>query len=104
MALKFITAAEAASHVKHGDNIGLSGFTPAGTPKAVTMEIAKIAESKPSPMAQAVLRAATVAVWELGIPPVPKSRVLTENFCSLKNPVKILRNCARSHADIAEIK
>ena len=43
MALKFITAAEAASLVKHGDNIGLSGFTPAGTPKAVTMEIAKIA-------------------------------------------------------------
>ena len=46
MALKFISAAEAASHVKHGDNIGLSGFTPAGTPKAVTMEIAKIAEAE----------------------------------------------------------
>ena len=46
MALKFITAAEAASLVKHGDNIGLSGFTPAGTPKAVTMEIAKIAEAE----------------------------------------------------------
>ena len=44
MALKFITATEAASLVKHGDNIGLSGFTPAGTPKAVTLEIAKIAE------------------------------------------------------------
>ena len=46
MALKFITAAEAASLVKHGDNIGLSGFTPAGTPKAVTLEIAKIAEAE----------------------------------------------------------
>ena len=46
MALKFITAAEAASLVKHGDNIGLSGFTPAGTPKAVTQEIAKIAEAE----------------------------------------------------------
>ena len=46
MALKFITAAEAASLVKHGDTIGLSGFTPAGTPKAVTLEIAKIAEAE----------------------------------------------------------
>ena len=46
MSLKFISAAEAASLVKHGDNIGLSGFTPAGTPKAVTPEIAKIAEAE----------------------------------------------------------
>lgn len=41
-----MTAEEAASLVKHGDNIGLSGFTPAGTPKAVTPEIAKIAEAE----------------------------------------------------------
>ncbi len=46
MAFKIISAAEAASLVKHGDNIGLSGFTPAGTPKAVTPEIAKIAEEE----------------------------------------------------------
>ena len=46
MAFKFITAAEAASLVKNGDNIGLSGFTPAGTAKAVTPEIAKIAEEE----------------------------------------------------------
>jgi len=39
MALKRITAAEAARFVKNGDNVGLSGFTPAGTPKAVTHEI-----------------------------------------------------------------
>ena len=44
MALNFISAAEAASLVKHGYNIGLSGFTPAGTAKAVTAEIAKIAD------------------------------------------------------------
>lgn len=43
MSFNFISAAEAASLVKHGYNIGLSGFTPAGTPKAVTAEIAKIA-------------------------------------------------------------
>ena len=42
MGFNIISAAEAASYVKHGYNIGLSGFTPAGTPKAVTPEIAKI--------------------------------------------------------------
>ena len=36
-----ITAAEAASLIKNGDSLGLSGFTPAGTPKAVTRELAK---------------------------------------------------------------
>lgn len=46
MALKRISAAEAASHIKHGFNIGLSGFTPAGTAKAVTAELAKIAEAE----------------------------------------------------------
>lgn len=41
-----LTAAEAAAWVKDGFNIGLSGFTPAGTPKAVTAEVAKIAEAE----------------------------------------------------------
>ena len=43
MAFNIISAAEAASYIKHGYNVGLSGFTPAGSPKAVTPEIAKIA-------------------------------------------------------------
>ncbi len=38
-----ITALEAASMIKNGDSLGLSGFTPAGAPKAVTRELAKIA-------------------------------------------------------------
>ena len=46
MAFKHISAAEAASLIKHGYNIGLSGFTPAGTAKAVTAELAKIAEAE----------------------------------------------------------
>ena len=46
MAFHYISAAEAASHIKHGYNIGLSGFTPAGTAKAVTAELAKIAEAE----------------------------------------------------------
>ena len=46
MGFRFISAAEAASLIKNGDTIGLSGFTPAGTPKAVTPEIAKIAEAE----------------------------------------------------------
>lgn len=41
MPLNRISAAEAASLIKHGYNIGLSGFTPAGTAKAVTAELAK---------------------------------------------------------------
>ena len=41
-----ITAAEAASLIKNGDSLGLSGFTPAGTPKAVTRELAKKAEEE----------------------------------------------------------
>ena len=46
MALKFITADEAAALVQHGDNIGFSGFTPAGCPKVVPGAIAKRAEEE----------------------------------------------------------
>lgn len=46
MSFKFITAEEAASLIKHGDNIGLSGFTPAGTAKAVTAALAVKAEEE----------------------------------------------------------
>ena len=46
MALNYISAAEAASLIKHGYNIGLSGFTPAGTAKAVTAELAKNSRSR----------------------------------------------------------
>ena len=41
MSLKFITAEEAASFVQHDDNVGFSGFTPAGCPKSVPEAIAK---------------------------------------------------------------
>lgn len=46
MALKFITAEEAAKFVHHDDNVGFSGFTPAGCPKAVPGAIAKRAEEE----------------------------------------------------------
>ena len=46
MSFTRITAAEAAALIKHGDNIGLSGFTPAGTAKAVTADLAKIAHAE----------------------------------------------------------
>ncbi len=46
MKFNVISAAEAATFVKHGYNIGLSGFTPAGTAKAVTLEVARIAEEE----------------------------------------------------------
>ena len=41
MAFSRITAAEAAAMINDGEGVALSGFTPAGTPKAVTAEIAK---------------------------------------------------------------
>lgn len=43
MAYKRLSAAEAAALIKNGDNIALSGFTPSGTAKAVTKELAVIA-------------------------------------------------------------
>src|ERR1035437_5666826 len=46
MALRYMTAEEAASFVKHGDNIGFSGFTPAGSPKAVPTAIAERAKAE----------------------------------------------------------
>jgi len=46
MALRFITAEEAATYVKNGDNVGFSGFTPAGSPKAVPTAIAQLAEAE----------------------------------------------------------
>lgn len=41
-----ITASEAAALIKNGQSIGLSGFTPAGTAKCTTAEIAKRAEAQ----------------------------------------------------------
>ncbi|WP_062181081.1 acetyl-CoA hydrolase/transferase family protein [Dysgonomonas macrotermitis] len=46
MALKFMSADEAASLVKNGDNVGFSGFTHAGCPKVVPVAIAKLAEAE----------------------------------------------------------
>lgn len=46
MAYTRLTAQEAASTIKNGYTIGLSGFTPAGVPKAVTRELAAIAEAE----------------------------------------------------------
>lgn len=46
MSLKFITAAEAASLINHNDNVGFSGFTHAGCPKVVPVELAKRAEEE----------------------------------------------------------
>ena len=43
MSYTLLTATEAASLIKNGENLALSGFTPAGVAKAVTKELAKIA-------------------------------------------------------------
>ncbi len=44
MSIPFISAEEAASYIKNGDNVGLSGFTASGTPKVVTVALAKRAK------------------------------------------------------------
>ena len=41
-----MTAAEAASLIKNGDQIAMSGFTPAGVAKATTKELAKKAQAE----------------------------------------------------------
>lgn len=41
MSLPFISAEEAAGYIKHGDNVGLSGFTASGTPKVVSVALAE---------------------------------------------------------------
>jgi len=46
MALKYMTAEEAASLINHGNNVGFSGFTHAGCPKVVPMALAKRAETE----------------------------------------------------------
>jgi len=46
MALKFMTAEQAAQLVHHDQNVGFGGFTPAGCPKVVPAAIAKRAEEE----------------------------------------------------------
>lgn len=46
MPFKIISAEEAASHINNGDNLGLSGFTAAGSPKSVTVALAERAEKE----------------------------------------------------------
>ena len=46
MALRFISAEEAALFIHHDDNVGFSGFTPAGCPKAIPTAIAKRAKEE----------------------------------------------------------
>lgn len=48
MSLPFpiITAQEAAAHIKHGDTIGFSGFTPAGACKVIPLAVAERAKAE----------------------------------------------------------
>lgn len=46
MALKFVTAEEAAALINNDDNVGFSGFTAAGCPKVVPTALAKRAEAE----------------------------------------------------------
>ncbi|MDD3431313.1 MAG: acetyl-CoA hydrolase/transferase family protein [Bacteroidales bacterium] len=46
MSLNFITAQEAASVIKNNDNVGFSGFTPAGAPKVLAQALAEKAQAE----------------------------------------------------------
>lgn len=46
MSFKILSAEEAAQFINHNDNLGLSGFTAAGSPKAVTKALAARAEAE----------------------------------------------------------
>lgn len=46
MPLTRITAEEAAQHIRHGDTVAFSGFTPAGAPKVVSRAIAQRAQAE----------------------------------------------------------
>ncbi|MBR5813046.1 MAG: acetyl-CoA hydrolase, partial [Bacteroidaceae bacterium] len=46
MSYPIITAQEAATFIKNGYGVGLSGFTLSGTPKTVLPEVARIAEEE----------------------------------------------------------
>ena len=46
MTISYISAAEAAAMINHGDVLGVGGFGPAGSPKYITPEIAKRARSE----------------------------------------------------------
>lgn len=46
MALKFLSAEDAALLIKNDDNVGFSGFTAAGCPKVVPKALAKLAEEE----------------------------------------------------------
>ena len=46
MNYSYMSAAEAAHLIHDGELLGLSGFTPAGSPKAIIAELAKLAEEK----------------------------------------------------------
>src|SRR3954468_12027891 len=41
LAAKVVTADEAAAHIRHGDTVGMSGFTGAGYPKVVPQALAR---------------------------------------------------------------
>lgn len=46
MTYAFITAAEAAATIHHGDTVGIGGFSSVGTPKAVPEALAAYAEAQ----------------------------------------------------------
>ena len=102
MALKFITAEEAASYVHNDDNVGFSGFTPAGCPKVVPGAIARKAEEehkKGNPFKIGMFTGAStgdklMVSWHVRTPsssvrPINPARTYVQRSMRVKHPISI---------------
>lgn len=92
MAYTRLTAAEAAAMIKDQDNIGLSGFTPNGVPKATFRELSKraIAEHEAGrPFQVGILTGASTSQSIEGdmLQPTPSSSV--RHFRPIKTSARI---------------
>jgi acyl-CoA hydrolase len=78
-----LTAEEAAAHVRHGETVAFSGFTPAGSPKAIPSAIAAIAEAahqRGEPFKIGVLTGAFTVHWQ---------KLTRSAFALLTSPTRI---------------
>jgi hypothetical protein len=81
MSLNYVSAQEAAALVKNNDNVGFSGFTHAGCPKVVPVEIAKRAEEE---HAKGILS-------KLVFSPVPPRETLSTVLFRVPKPLSFVR-------------
>ena len=88
-----LTAEEAAAHVRHGQTVAFSGFTPAGSPKAIPSAIAAKAEAahqRGEPFKIGVLTGASTG-------PSLDGALAKADAISFRTPYQIQRGSSRTH-------